>query len=646
MPSKRKTTKTSAFGSPGRSGHDSSSFYASKLYSDQALGKDVPYIENPIPPESLDRVFCHSAETMSELPDCSVHLMVTSPPYNVGKCYSEDTEVLTQKGWKFYQELSKDDFIATVNPTSFNVEYYNFNELYVYEHKGEMINFRKPRNSVNVLVTPNHNIFCMPRTKSSTQEWQFIKASDAIKYNTVIFLNTVKWNGAEILKISIPVVPSNRHPKAQGDEYQLDANVFLEFLGYFISEGHLSSSQPGQHAVVISQKKHVKEIKDCLSKLPFKVYEFTNENHITKFVITNKSLFTWLSKNVGGKAKGKKIPDFVKFLSWDQLKLLFDALMLGDGSYISSTFYRYFSSSKGLTDDVQEICLKLGYKAEVRKSLKKDNYEYRIDIKIPNSNKNYSSPYLVTSKHTNKVDYEGKVWCLNIKNHLFVTRREGCIAIQGNSYDKDLTLEGHLAFLERVWAETRRVLVPGGRMCINVANLGRKPYIPLHAFIAEQAIRLGFLMRGEIIWNKAASASPSTAWGSWKSASNPTLRDVHEYILVFCKDTFKRINPEERPSTITRDEFLEYNKSVWNFTAESARKIGHPAPFPLELPRRLIQLYSFENEIVLDPFMGSGQTAISALRSRRHFIGYEIDQKYVDLATLRIQENLHAHPAE
>jgi site-specific DNA-methyltransferase (adenine-specific) len=212
----------------------------------------------------------------------------------------------------------------------------------------------------------------------------------------------------------------------------------------------------------------------------------------------------------------------------------------------------------------------------------------------------------------------------------------------GKEYDEDLALDDYLDFLQRVWKETLRVLVPGGRMCINVANLGRKPYIPLHAFIADHAIRLGYLMRGEIIWNKAGSASPSTAWGSWKSASNPTLRDVHEYILVFCKQTFKRQNPEKRLSTITRDEFLEYNKSVWSFKAESARMIGHPAPFPLELPRRLIQLYTFENEIVLDPFMGSGQTAIAAVKSKRHYVGYEIDQKYIDLAARRIQENLHA----
>ena len=209
----------------------------------------------------------------------------------------------------------------------------------------------------------------------------------------------------------------------------------------------------------------------------------------------------------------------------------------------------------------------------------------------------------------------------------------------GKIYDDDLTLEDFLALLERVWKETQRVLVPGGRLCVNVANLGRKPYIPLHSFLIANLLDLGLLMRGEVIWNKAASASPSTAWGSWKSAANPTLRDVHEYILVFSKGTFKRQNPFARASTITRDEFLEYNKSVWTFPAEPARKIGHPAPFPVELPRRLIQLYTFEGEVVLDPFMGSGQTAIAALKSGRHYVGYEIDPAYVELAGRRIQES-------
>jgi DNA modification methylase len=210
----------------------------------------------------------------------------------------------------------------------------------------------------------------------------------------------------------------------------------------------------------------------------------------------------------------------------------------------------------------------------------------------------------------------------------------------GKDYDEDLTLEEYLAFLKRVWQEVHRVLVTGGRACINVANLGRRPYIPLHAFIIRDMLDLGFFMRGEIIWNKAGSASPSTAWGSWKSPANPTLRDVHEYILVFSKGNFSRKNPAKRESTITKEEFLEFTKSVWTFAAEPARSIGHPAPFPVELPYRCIQLYTFKDEIVLDPFMGSGQAAIAALKAGRHYVGYEIDETYANLADRRVREFL------
>jgi len=201
----------------------------------------------------------------------------------------------------------------------------------------------------------------------------------------------------------------------------------------------------------------------------------------------------------------------------------------------------------------------------------------------------------------------------------------------GKEYDENFTLEEYLSFLKTVWKEVYRVLVPGGRACINIANLGRKPYIPLHAFIAKDMFELGFLMRGEIIWNKASSASPSTAWGSWLSPANPTLRDVHEYILVFSKGMFSRRNRNKRKSTISRDEFLEFTKSVWTFPAVSAKEVGHPAPFPVELPYRLIQLYTYQGEVVLDPFMGSGQTAIAAIKTGRHYVGYDIEEEYVKL---------------
>ncbi len=210
----------------------------------------------------------------------------------------------------------------------------------------------------------------------------------------------------------------------------------------------------------------------------------------------------------------------------------------------------------------------------------------------------------------------------------------------GKDYDEDFTLEEYLQFLKNVWKEVYRVLVPGGRICINIANLGRKPYIPLDAFIVKDMLDLSFLMRGEIIWNKGSSASPSTAWGSWLSAANPTLRDIHEYILVFSKGTFSRKNIYKRKNTISKEEFLELTKSIWTFGAESARKVGHPAPFPVELPLRCIKLYTFENDIVLDPFIGSGTTAVAALLSNRRFVGYDIERGYVEIAERRIKEIL------
>ena len=207
----------------------------------------------------------------------------------------------------------------------------------------------------------------------------------------------------------------------------------------------------------------------------------------------------------------------------------------------------------------------------------------------------------------------------------------------GKEYDENLTLAEYLSMLKRVWKETYRVLVDGGRACINVANIGRKPYLPLNAFIAADMIDLGYLMRGEIIWNKAASAGTSCAWGSWRSASNPVLRDIHEYILVFCKTDFKRKGTK---STIDRDNFLDNTKSIWNMAAESAKKVGHPAPFPVELPTRLIELYSFEGDIVIDPFMGSGTTAIAAERTGRQWVGYDISQEYIEVAYYRLNQEL------
>ena len=206
----------------------------------------------------------------------------------------------------------------------------------------------------------------------------------------------------------------------------------------------------------------------------------------------------------------------------------------------------------------------------------------------------------------------------------------------GKEYDDDLTLDEYLGLLTTVFSQTHKKLVTGGRACINIANIGRKPYIPLHAMIIEIMLDLGFLMRGEIIWNKSASGGGSCAWGSWMSASNPVLRDYHEYILIFSKDSYSKNKKQEKRDTISHDDFIDWTKSIWTFPAVNAKKIGHPAPFPIELPHRLINLYSYEGDVVLDPFCGSGTTCIAAIQNNRNYIGYDIKKEYIDLAQKRI----------
>ena len=233
--------------------------------------------------------------------------------------------------------------------------------------------------------------------------------------------------------------------------------------------------------------------------------------------------------------------------------------------------------------------------------------------------------------------------CENMKDipnnslHLMITSPPYNVS---KEYDNDLSLNEYLNLLKNCFTETYRVLVDGGRACINIANIGRKPYIPLSDYVSKIMIEIGFNMRGEIIWNKSAGAGISTAWGSFQSASNPILRDVHEYILIFSKGNYKRERDknekELRKDNITKEEFIEWTKSVWTMNTESAKRIGHPAPFPEELPNRLIKLFSFTNDIVIDPFMGSGTTAIAAIKNKRNFVGYEINKEYINLANNRI----------
>lgn len=202
-----------------------------------------------------------------------------------------------------------------------------------------------------------------------------------------------------------------------------------------------------------------------------------------------------------------------------------------------------------------------------------------------------------------------------------------------------------LQMLEDVFAECVRKLEPGGRIAVNVANLGRKPYRSLSSDVIRiLQDRLRLLLRGEVVWVKARAAGGSCAWGTFRQPANPVLRDLTERVIIASKGRFDRaVKPGERrgrelphEASVFADEFLEATTDLWEIPPESAVRVGHPAPFPVELPQRLIELYTYRGDVVLDPFMGSGSAAVAARRTGRFFVGYDTDEKYVRAAMERV----------
>lgn len=220
---------------------------------------------------------------------------------------------------------------------------------------------------------------------------------------------------------------------------------------------------------------------------------------------------------------------------------------------------------------------------------------------------------------------------------LVITSPPYNVDIPYDNYNDNQPIHEFLNLLNDTWKECYRVLKTGGRICINVANTHRKPYFHLSGIIADQLVNLNYMLRGEIIWIKQIPANASSAWGSFNSPSNPALRDYHEYIIIAHKEEPKLI--ERGKSDLIGSKFVKYTLGEWYFKpVNTHHKNGHPVPFPEELPRRCIQLYSWIGATILDPFCGSGTTCFVAKQLHRKYIGYDLSPTYVKQARRRCSQ--------
>ena len=229
----------------------------------------------------------------------------------------------------------------------------------------------------------------------------------------------------------------------------------------------------------------------------------------------------------------------------------------------------------------------------------------------------------------------------NIKDesvHLIITSPPYNLGIEYDNHDDNRDYQSYLDDLFRVWQECYRVIVNGGRCCINVPNITiNKKYYSLSSDIVKQMEKIGFIMRGDILWYKQVCSS-RTAWGSWKSPSNPNIIQPYEFVLVFCKGT-KKLEGNKDDIDITREEFIEYSNGFWHITPETRKDIKHPCPFPENLVYRLIKFYSYKGNVVLDPFSGSGTTALVAKKTGRQYVAIDKSEEYTQIAIDRLNTN-------
>lgn len=508
-------------------------------------------------------------------------------------CYDDKTQVLTKSGWIFFKDLSIEDDVITLNPLSYEVEWQKPTAIQKYKYNGDMHIIKHSR--MDLMVTPNHRMFV---EKHHVSGYFFEEASNLNTGQYYVPGAIGKCSDFTVDNFVLDSMPLRNRKNKEISSKQIRMEDFAEFLGWYISEGCCSYNQKNKFCITISQSRECnpdkhKAIINCIKRMGY--HPHLNKNRI---VICDKQLCFWLENNIKKYAENKNIPNFVMSLPLHYLEIFFNAMIDGDGCRHCKGQIRFYSSSRMLSEQMQAVGLRIGLIStlNIRERIGGKIRGRQIYSRFPSYEVTFSKRQRLwfNAKNITKEKYSGFVYCCSVPNTIIYVKRNNFSVWCGNS-------------------------------------------VPTHAdFTVRMRDEANFIPMTTIVWDKKQIGA-STAWGSYKSPSCPSFPTQFEFIIVMAKEMTKHEGDKSK-ITVGGKEFQRNSRALWSFPPETRMMelYGHPACFPEELPKRLLQQLTYEDDIVLDPFSGSGTTCVVAKKLRRKFIGIEMSEKYYNKSLIRL----------
>lgn len=527
-------------------------------------------------------------------------------------CYDDKTEILTKKGWKFFSDLQKEDYVITLNVKTKEIEWHNPSNIQKFYYSGDIFNIKTSR--IDMAITPNHRML-VEKYHTSGYFIEEMQKLDQYQYHIPASIGKYKNEEEEDFVLKSMYLRNRKNKEIPSKKIKMED--FSEFLGWYISEGCCSCSQKDKFRITISQSFHKNKEKfnrivNCVKRMGYHPNIYRDQIRIN-----DKQLCYYLDQNIPKYSHNKLIPDIIMNSSFKYSKIFLDSIIDGDGCHHCNGQIRYYTSSKILAGQIQAIGLKVGLVSTLS-SRDRENCGNINGRKIKGRFTSYEITFsnrknlCFSKKNLSKINYNGFVYCCSVPNTIIYVKRNRFSAWCGNSIPTHSDFTQIILNLHKSW----------------------DTYARLYKHINPDDIKK-FQMMTTIVWHKKQIGNV-TSWGSWKSPSSPSFPTPFEFILIFAKEKLKH-EGEDRIISVSKEDFMRNSRALWEFPPET-RKTDHPCPFPEELPRRLIDQLTYEEDIVLDPFSGTATTCAVAKQMNRHYIGIEMSEKYHSMGIERLSQ--------